>query len=84
MHSSRLTSDTREARVYAYLREREKTVMPWCSTLEINAACQVTCGSTFVSSLRRQLPPGETIPPAKRVETADGRRWFYRIVREGR
>lgn len=75
MHSSRLDTESVEATILAYLREHGEA-----STLEINEACGTVCGSTFLSSVRARLRgSGWTIPPARRVETDSGPRWYYRI-----
>jgi hypothetical protein len=73
----RLDGDTREGRVYGYLKSRPGE---WFTTMEVTNGAQVPSMSTAVSGVREQLPVGERIE-MKKERGAHKTVWFYRWVR---
>ncbi len=73
----RLDGDTREGRVYRYLKLRPGR---WFTTMEVTNSAQVPSMSTAVSGVRDQLPVDERIE-MKKERGATKTVWLYRWVR---
>ena len=72
MHSGSIYGNTAAARVYQVLKELDGD---WIGGWELGQVAKTNAVSTRVSEVRRQLPPGESIPrPMRR-----GKHFFYRL-----
>lgn len=71
MHYGKLSGNTRERRIYTALRTGLEL-----STREIVDLTRICNPATYISGIRRQLPPGEEI-----VRRRVGHVHYYRLVR---
>ncbi len=73
----RLDGDTREGRVYRYLKSRPGE---WFTTMEVTNGAECPSMSTAVSGVRDQLPAGELID-MKHEPSGRKTVWYYRWIR---